>query len=134
MSKESIEVVRDHFAATNERDFPRAMSYYAEDVELYVDPGVALESGTSSGRDAVGRFFAGWLTTFAPGYHFDIEEAHDLGDTVLIVAAHGGRGRSSGIEVQTRTAYLYRVRGGKIDRIALYGTRAEALEAAGLSE
>ena len=37
MSKENVEVVRDQFAAVNERDFPRAMGHYAEDVELVVD-------------------------------------------------------------------------------------------------
>ncbi len=37
MSQENVDVVCDQFAATNERDFERAMSYYAEDVELVVD-------------------------------------------------------------------------------------------------
>ena len=32
MSQENVEIVRDHYAATNERDFTRAMSHYAEDV------------------------------------------------------------------------------------------------------
>ncbi len=38
MSKENVEVVRHQFEAVNERDFPRAMSLYAEDVELVVAP------------------------------------------------------------------------------------------------
>jgi ketosteroid isomerase-like protein len=32
MSKENVEVVLDQFAATNERDFQRAIDHYAEDV------------------------------------------------------------------------------------------------------
>ena len=134
MSQENVEVVRDQFAATNERDFPRAMSHYAEDVELVVDPDAFLERGTFKGRDAVGRWFANWFTTFEPGYHFDIEEARDLGDVVLLVASHHGRGRASGVEVHGQTGYLYRLRGGKIVRVELYPGRAEALEAAGLRE
>jgi ketosteroid isomerase-like protein len=134
MSQENVDVVRDHFAATNEGDFPRAMSHYAEDVELFVHHDAFLERGTFKGRDGVGQWFANWFTTFERGYHFDIEEARDLGDAVLLVASHHGRGRTSGLEVQGRTGYLYGVRGGKIVRVELYPGRAEALEAAGLRE
>ena len=134
MSQENVEVVRDQFAATNERNFPRAMSHYAEDVELIVDRGAFLEGGTFKGRDAVGGWFARWFTTFEPGYHFDVEEARDLGDVVLVVATHHGRGRTSGAEVHGKTGYVYGLRGGKIVRVELYRSRAEALEAAGLPE
>ena len=34
MSEDNVDVVRDHFAATNERNFRRAMSHYTENVEL----------------------------------------------------------------------------------------------------
>ena len=134
MSEKNVEVVRDQFAATNARDFPRAMSLYAEDVELEVHPDAFLEHGTFVGRHAVGQWFANWFTTFEAGYRFDIQEARDLGDVVLLVAGHQGRGRTSGVEVRGQTAYLYRVRGGKIARVELYRSRAEALEAAGLGE
>jgi ketosteroid isomerase-like protein len=134
MSQENVEVVRQHYAPTNERDFPRAMSDYAEDVELVVDPQAFLDAGTFKGRHAVGQWFADWLTTFEPGYHFDIEEARDLGDVVFLNATHRGRGRSSGVEVQGQTGYLYKVRDGKIVRVELYRSPAEALEAAGVRE
>jgi ketosteroid isomerase-like protein len=134
MSQENVGVVLDQFAATNERDFPRAMSHYAEDVELVVDANAFVEQGTYSGREAVGDWFGNWFSTFEPGYHFDIDEARDLGDIVLLIAAHHGRGRASGAEVQGETGYLYRLRDGKIVRVELYPGRAEALEAAGLRE
>ncbi len=129
-----MEIVRDQFAATNERDFPRAMSHYAEDVELFVDPRGFLQVGTFKGRDAVGGWFADWFTTFERDYHFDIEEARDLGDVVLVIASHQGRGRTSGVEVHGRTGYLYTMHDGKIARVELYSSPAEALEAAGLRE
>ena len=134
MSHENVDVVRDQFAAVNERDFPRAMSLYADDVVLVVQPDAFLESGTFEGREAVGQWFGNWFRTFEPGYRFDIEEARDLGDRVLLVASHRGRGRASGIEVHGETGYLYTVREGKVVRGELYATGAEAREAAGLSE
>ena len=129
MSKENVEVVLDQFAATNERDFPRAMSHYAEDVELVVHSDAFLEAGTVSGRYAVGQWFANWFRTFEPGYHFDIGEARDFGDVVLLTATHHGRGRISGIEVHGETGYLYTLRDGKIVRGELFQTPAQALEA-----
>jgi len=132
MSQDDVDVVRDQFAATNERDFQRAMSYYAEDVELVVHPDAFLDAGTFRGRETVGEYFGNWLSTFAPGYRFDITEARDLGGVVLLVASHHGRGRTSGAEVHGQTAYLYKVRGGKIARAELYPDRAAALRAAGL--
>jgi ketosteroid isomerase-like protein len=132
MSEENVEVVRDLFAATNERDFPRALSHYAEDVVLVAD--AFLESGTFNGRHAVGQWFANWFRAFEPDYHFDIEEAQDLGDAVFLFATCYGHGRASGAEVHGQTGFLFRLRGGKIVRVELYPSRAEALEAAGLSE
>jgi ketosteroid isomerase-like protein len=130
VSRDNVEIVREQFAATNERDFARAMSYYAEDVELVVHPDAFLDNGRFEGREAVGEWFADWFRTFEAGYSFDVEEALDLGHLVLLVASHRGRGRTSGAEVRGRTGYLYRVSGGKIVSVELYPSRAEALAAA----
>jgi ketosteroid isomerase-like protein len=134
MSQENVEVVYDQFAATNARDFPRAMSHYAEDVELVVDPNAFLEPGTFKGRLAVGQWFGNWFTTFEPGYQFDIEEVRDLGDVVFLMASHHGRGRTSGVEVHGQTGYLYTLRESKIVRLELFPSREKTLEAAGLPE
>jgi ketosteroid isomerase-like protein len=130
MSTDDVEIVRDQFAATNERDFARAMSHYADDVELVVDPEAFLEAGTFKGREAVGEWFGNWFRTFQPGYHFELDEARDLGDRVLVVACHHGEGRSSGATVRGKTAYLYRLRGKKIVKVEIYPGRDQALEAA----
>jgi ketosteroid isomerase-like protein len=134
VAREDVEVVLDQFAAVNERNFERAMSLYAEDVELVVDPRAFLEGGTFMGRDAVGEWFGNWFRTFEPGYRFDIEEARDLGDAILLVASHQGRGRTSGAEVQGQTSYLYRVRDGRIVRVEIHASRDDALGGSGQRE
>jgi ketosteroid isomerase-like protein len=58
----------------------------------------------------------------------------DLGDAVLVTVRYVGRGESSGIELDQTFATLYRLRDGKAVSMRDYPTRAEALEAAGLSE
>ena len=134
MSQHDVDTVLEQFAATNERDWPRAMSFYAEDVELEVHSDAFLRRGTFSGREAVGQWFGDWFATFEPGYRLEITEARDLGGVVLLVARHHGRGRASGAEVHGATAYLYTVRDGKIVRAELFRDRPAALKAAGLPE
>jgi ketosteroid isomerase-like protein len=134
VAHEDVDVVLDQFAAVNERDFPRAMGHYAEGVELFVDPGAFLSGGEFKGREAVGQWFADWFATFEPGYHFDVEEAREVGDRILLVASHSGRGRSSGVDVEGQTAYIYGVREGKVVRAALYGSREDALRSIGVQE
>lgn len=131
MSQENVDVVLDQFAAVNERDFTRAMNHYAEDVVLLVDTDAFLQSGTFRGREAVGAWFGDWFATFEPGYKFEIEEARDLGDRVLLIASHRGRGRTSGVEVGGETGYLYEVRDGKVVRAELYRSGEKARRAAG---
>ena len=52
----------------------------------------------------------------------------------LVVARYEGRGRSSDVEVDQRVASVYEIRDGMAASVRDYETRAEALEAARLSE
>jgi len=131
MSQANVEVIRDQFEAVNERDWERAMGHYAEDVELVVSREALMDGGTFSGREAVGEWFGNWFRTFEPGYHFDSLELHDLGDRVLLIASHHGRGRSSGVEVSGETGYIYTLGDGKIVRAEIVTPEA-ARAAAGL--
>ena len=136
MPQEDIDVVRDQFAATNERDFERVMAYYAEDVVMVVPRREGLQNpGTYEGKEAVGEWFGDWFRAFAADYRFEVTEAEDLGNGVVyLFAEHHGRGRLSGVPVQSSNAYLYRLHDGKITRVGFYGTREEALQAASSPE
>jgi ketosteroid isomerase-like protein len=132
MSQANIEVVRDQYAATNERDFARAMAHYDVDVELLVPPGY-LQPGEFRGREAVGAWFGDWFSSFDLDARFEVKEITELEDgAVLLVADHRARGRISGAEVQTTVIWLYGLRRGRIARVAGYASRDEALSAAGL--
>jgi len=63
-----------------------------------------------------------------------LEELIDAGDQVVTVVISRGRGRTSGAEVEQTHYGVWTLQGGKVIRVAWLGTRAEALEAAGLSE
>jgi ketosteroid isomerase-like protein len=150
MSQENVEIVLDQYAATNERDFERVMSHYADDVELVArEPWV--QSGRFRGRETVGRWFGDWLSTFDRDASFDVTEARELPTVaVLIIAEHYARGRANGVEVHGTAVWVYRLREGKITRgegfalnddglatrleFYLDHQEADALEAAGLRD
>ena len=69
-----------------------------------------------------------------PTTRFEVEEALDWDDHVLVVTTNRGKGRASGVPISRQTAQLMTVRDGKIVRQDFFASRAEALEAAGLSE
>jgi len=134
MSQENIEVVLAQYAATNERDFGRVMSYYDDDVELVArEPW--LRTGVFKGREAVGSWFGDWLSTFDRDARFDVKEARELENgAILVVADHQARGRASGVDVRGTVIWVYRLRRGKITRVEGFVSREQALEAAGLGE
>jgi ketosteroid isomerase-like protein len=134
VSQADVDVVLDQFSAVNERDFPRAMEGYADDVVLRIEEGF-LNAGLFEGKQAVGEWFGDWFRTFGFDYHFDVSETRDLGSgLVFLFARHSASGRTSGAETRMETSYLYRVRDGKVARVQLFPTREQALEAASLPE
>ena len=128
-------MVLEQFAATNARDFARAMDLYGDDVTLIVADENQPNAGTYEGKEAVGEWFGDWFRAFAKDYRFEIKEVRELGGSVVFLfAGHGGSGRLSGAEVRGENAYLYRVSDGKITQVGFFAGPPDALEAASLPE
>jgi ketosteroid isomerase-like protein len=62
------------------------------------------------------------------------EELIDAGERVISVVARRGLGRTSGLRVSTQRAGVWTIRDGKVVRTVWFPSKAEALQAAGLSE
>jgi uncharacterized protein len=74
-----------------------------------------------------------WLDTWEE-HSFDLEEVIEDGDSVVAFVHIRARGKSSGVETNVRFYAQFEVRGGKVAYIYDHDDRADALEAAGLSE
>jgi ketosteroid isomerase-like protein len=86
-----------------------------------------------AGLDGLRAFLLDWTAPWAT-YRMEIEKAIDLGERVLLLNRDRGLREGSTQEVAGRIAALFTVRDGKVARLDAYTTRAEALEAVGLSE
>jgi ketosteroid isomerase-like protein len=130
MSEENVEIVRRAFAYEHYGVGDRA------EAEAIFDPHVVMnptEEGPLSGLDAMRADFERWASAFEE-LRVTAEEIIDAGDQVVVVAHHKGRGRQSGVEVDTRFYEVYTLREGKVSRVDEFNEMAEALDAAGLGE
>ena len=94
---------------------------------------ITLEDGVVYGNDAVLANYKRWNEAWERA-ETTVEEVIGRGDRVFLTVRFQGRGRASGIEIDTRLYEVDTLRDGKVLRIDEYEDRAEALEAAGLSE
>jgi ketosteroid isomerase-like protein len=88
--------------------------------------------GRGRGREATKALWAEIMGTFE--WHFEADELIDAGDAVVLVSRQIARGRESGAEVTNDVVMVFEFRDGRVTSVDAYRTRAEALEAAGLSE
>lgn len=67
-------------------------------------------------------------------FRFEATDIRDLGDRVLVLADVRARGRSSGVEIEDRWAWIVELREGRAASLRGFLDHCEALEAVGLSE
>ena len=129
MSKENVELLRRFQNDWNrgERNFTDA---YHRDVEFV--PLRAATEGAYHGHSGLAAWIADTSEVFDKfEMNFDFT---DLGDRVLAYGTIHVRARGSGVETDIQTGGLFEFRDGRIVRWEDFGSKSEALEAAGLEE
>lgn len=107
----------------------------------YFDPEIVWDTSASGlpsagvyhGHRGVRRFFGDWLAPW-DDYAIEAGEAIDAGDAVVLVFRQAGTGRGSGVRIERDFFAVYDLRDSKVVRFRLFESRAQALEAVGLSE
>jgi ketosteroid isomerase-like protein len=137
MSEEAVERIRRGYEAFNRGDLAAAAEGFDPNIEWRI-PFELPDSPpdeTYHGREGVVRFWETWRAAF-DDFRVEIEEIIDAGDQVIVFAGVRGRGVGSGADVKTPNFPQLWTLGddGRPVRVEMYPSRAEALEAAGLSE
>ncbi len=133
MSQENVEIVRAMNAAYASGDIQRALEILDEEIEWRGTKGGLDENAVARGREEVIAAFADNLATWE-SLKVDYERYIDAGDQVVVFVHEVARGRQSGVQTETDTAVVFTIQNGKVVRARAFMDRAEALEAAGLSE
>ena len=131
MSKENVEIVRRIYDAYVSGDFETAFSFIDPDVTF--DVSIRPEGKVYRGHEGVAEALRTWTGTWE-AFRMELEELIDAGDHVIGIEHQSGRGRGSGLPLAQMYFSVFTLGDGKVTRIAWFQTRAQALEAAGLSE
>ena len=133
MSEENVELVRREYGALAARDWTAIAEIWHPEIELEADePG----RGIYRGAEEITQFYDSWAEPYSE-YRVKAEEIRDAGDQIVVVERFAGRGlKDSGSEewLEGRLFRLITFKDGKIWRVKECTSRAEAFQAAGLSE
>jgi ketosteroid isomerase-like protein len=133
MSQENVELARHYYEALNAEGFNNTENFMHSDMEFLDSPNLP-----DAGRYVGGAAIRGFVElTMELGWdgHWWVQEILDAGDEVVVVwqmrgrSAHGG-----GFPFERTVAHVCLLEDGKVRRIRAFLSRADALEAAGLSE
>jgi ketosteroid isomerase-like protein len=129
MSQENVEIVLRGVGALNREDAEAFMALCDAGFEMRL-VGAVGEPVRYVGADGVRQFFRDMSESWAD-WGFEVERSRDLGEQVLITGRQRGRGRVSGIEVDSPRACVLTVRNGAVTELRYFTEPAEALKAVG---
>jgi len=131
MSQENVEVGRRHQEAFNRGDLAAMLELTSPNVEWW-DRADDPDASVHRGYEAVAKDLAEFddLAELRVGP----QEFIDAGDYVVTPVRLHGSGRASGAPFEEYEVHVIRLRNGKVTELREYRTKAQALEAVGLSE
>jgi ketosteroid isomerase-like protein len=137
MSQANVERAREGYAALSgairSGDLDAYFREYADPEIEWVPMEGALDADVSVGRESVKARLMAMLEVMGKP-EIEAEEIIDAGEKVFVAIHISARGRGSGIDMEASWFHVLTARGDKLLRVEWYASRAEALDASGLSE
>jgi ketosteroid isomerase-like protein len=131
MSRENVELSYRIFDTFNRRDLDALLALMDDDVEAV--PRLISMEGRYHGHDGMRRWWENVVEVF-PDFTAQIAEVSDPGDLTIAAVHYRAHGAGSDTPIEETIWQVARWRRGKCVWWGSFGTRVEALEAAGLSE
>jgi ketosteroid isomerase-like protein len=135
LQPDGLDLVEVFSAGAREMVSEDQAALFTDDFEVRFKSDMVGKGGgfESRGPDGLNAMWRDWLTPWET-YRLDVDEFIDAGDAVVVFARVEARTQRDGVLVQHAPAAIWRLREGKVAGITFYLDRAEALEAAGMSE
>jgi ketosteroid isomerase-like protein len=129
---QNVEIVKRGIDAFNDRNVGALATLVTPDFAWFPAlPGI-VEGDGYRGREGIEMYFEEISSTWEE-LRVLAGEFRDLGDRVVALGRTEGRGRGSGVQVDSPIGVIYDFRDGKMSRVRAYLDHGEALRAAGLS-
>jgi ketosteroid isomerase-like protein len=131
MSHQNVEIMRRHDEHYRQTGEPQWENIDTE-IEIYDHdiPDAGIYRGHAGWREWLAHFGEAWES-----FAVEAEEYIDAGDDKVVELLRlTAQGKGSGVAVERQDGIVWTLRDGKVVRLDYYGSRAEALQAAGLEE
>jgi ketosteroid isomerase-like protein len=134
MSQENVKIVREAFESFQGGDWEKTAQLLDPEVEFHGTVGGLEEGRIAHGLSQAVQTFEEEDLEAWEERRLEAEDFIDAGDEVVVLLHEYRRGRGSGVALETKTAVVVAVSGGRVVRIQGYMDRGAALKAVGLSE
>ena len=124
----NVEVVRRLFELYASGGMEAALEVLDEQVVIVIPPELSAEPDSYNGHEGALRYFAGF-EGMLDGIRYEALELFPEGEHVLAHIRLGGRGVSSGLEVDLDAFVVHTLAGGKITSIVPYADLESARRA-----
>jgi ketosteroid isomerase-like protein len=132
MSQANLEVVRRCLELFGRGEMEALLRYV--DPAIETNEGAELPGAASYfGHAGLAMAYDHWASQW-DDFRVELKELIDAGSDVVAVTRHHGTGRASGAAVEGLVAYVFTVDDGKLVRLRIFNTKAQALEAVGLRQ
>ena len=133
MSEENVEIVREAWKAYADGGIEACLDYFAKDFVCEDFPDLP-DRATYEGWDGFVKRYWHFVEIWGNFLMEPVEFIDGGDDVVIAVTVITGRGKGSDAPMDAAAVFVYEVRDGSIVRDRPFTSRAQALEAAGLSE
>jgi ketosteroid isomerase-like protein len=123
--EDGVELVRAIIEALNRGDLDEMLGHMHPDFEwrpLEASPVARV----CHGHEQVRRYVEDWLGTFE-SLRLELEDPTQVADRVVAVVRGHGRGRASGVQLESRFCQVWTLRDGKAVAMEEHATREQAL-------
>jgi ketosteroid isomerase-like protein len=131
MSRTNIEALKPIYEEWGRGNWAPRFDVYGDDMEWGWSDEFPGMQGMARDPETRSRRLREWLSPWEE-WRCEAEDYVAGGDVVVVLTRYTGRGKESGVDVDTRGAHLWTLRDGKVIRLEVFSSRARALEAAGL--
>ena len=121
----NVQLVRSLYEAWNSGDVEAAFARKAPGV-VWIQPPDNPDGSERQGEEGVLASMTEWTAPFDE-YGFEVVQAEEVGEQVLVGLKQWGRGRSSGAAVESEVWHLWTIRDGLGVRMQMFHSRPDAL-------